>query len=143
MEGYRSFTSRPAPGTRQKQNAQIMVAGQQVKVIQRKCETDYISVVATGVPFAGPTLIICMYLNKFGPAGATTRQETTQTAEEDIWEFLESSGSSGNVIVGGDLNCTIDEMEEEAVNGSWLFEYLITLHRSRNTTTSYHNGGTR
>jgi endonuclease/exonuclease/phosphatase (EEP) superfamily protein YafD len=47
------------------------------------------------------------------------------------------------VIVGGDLNTTAEEMEVEAVNGSWFFEYLLGLNRTTNNITSHHLDGNR
>jgi endonuclease/exonuclease/phosphatase (EEP) superfamily protein YafD len=42
------------------------------------------------------------------------------------------------VIIGGDLNTDPEEMEEEAVNGNWLFEFFLSLNRSHSGATSHH-----
>jgi hypothetical protein len=54
-----------------------------------------------------------MYLNPHHNAGGTTREATMTVAEEDINDFIRTNGSSnGEIIIGGDLNTDIDEMEE-------------------------------
>jgi hypothetical protein len=36
-----------------------------------------------------------------------------------------------------------DDIETEAVNGSWVFDFITNLNRSNNASTSHHRGGQR
>jgi endonuclease/exonuclease/phosphatase (EEP) superfamily protein YafD len=143
LNDYNGVTSLPAAGAHRKRNAQLLIH-RSVHMAPRRVEVDYVSAVATGHPFAGPTLLVCLYLNGYRGVSSTAREETLQTAEDDIADFVGGTGTHNNaVIVGGDLNTTAEEMEVEAVNGSWFFEYLLGLHRSTNNITSHHRDGNR
>jgi hypothetical protein len=103
-----------------------------------------VSGIATGHPLASPTLLVCLYLNPHHHASGNTREVTISIAEEDISDFLATTGTrNGDIIIGGDLNVNADEIEEEVVNGSWLFECILGLNRSHNATTSHHRDGNR
>jgi hypothetical protein len=97
------------PGAHRKRNAQLLVH-RSVNVVPRRAEIDYVSAVATGHPFAGPTLLVCLYLNGYRGTCSTTREETMQIAEDDIADFAANSGSHSNGVI-----------IVEAVNGSWIF----------------------
>jgi hypothetical protein len=87
-----------------------------------------------------PTLLVCIYIAGHSEGGSRARNQTLAIAEEDIEDYLATNGG-GNIILGGDLNTTIDDMEMEAVNGSLFFEYLLGLNRSLNRVTSHHRNG--
>jgi hypothetical protein len=118
---FSQIISKEAPGAHRKRNAQILLHNSLHYKI-RKIEVDYVSIMAYGHPLSGPTLIACCYLSPHRDARGTTRQDTVNTMEEDITEYVRGGQStSTGIIIGGDFNATIDEMEEEAVNGSWIF----------------------
>jgi hypothetical protein len=74
-------------------------------------EIDYVSAIATGHPFAGPTLLVCLYLNGYRGTASTTREDTLQIAEDDISNYIGYNRTHSNgVIIGGDLNNTAEEI---------------------------------
>jgi endonuclease/exonuclease/phosphatase (EEP) superfamily protein YafD len=87
-----------------------------------------------------PTLLICLYIAGHSERGSRARNQTLAIAEEDIQDYL-ATNNGGNIILGGDLNTTIDDMEMESINGSYFFEYLLGLNRSSNRVTSHHRNG--
>jgi hypothetical protein len=100
--------SLPAQGARSKRNAQLLVH-RSVNIVPRRVEIDYVSAVATGHPFGGPTLLVCLYLNGYRGAASTTREETIQIAEDDIANFVgDNRGHGQGVVIGGDFNTTAE-----------------------------------
>jgi hypothetical protein len=80
INGYNTVISLEAPGAHKKMNAQICLHNSLNFKIRRR-DVDYVSVVASGQPLSGPTLVCCVYLNPSGDAATTTRARAIESME--------------------------------------------------------------